>query len=133
MSIKEQAAALGEIIKEDPITQAYFAATELYKNDTELKKFIFEYNVQQTALTEEYKKEDPDKSVISAIENRAAELYNAIVENNVYCEYIKAQEAMNELINTVNSEITMAIFGRVESGCTHDCSSCHSDCGHHHH
>ena len=132
MSIKENAAALGEIIKQDPTTQAYFEASEAYKNDSELKKLIFEYNVQQTALGEEYKKAERDQSVIDAIEKRASELYKGITENPVYIAFTKAQDDMNELINMVNSEITMAIFGRVESECTHDCSTCHSNCGHNH-
>ena len=132
MSIKENAAALGEIIKQDPTTQSYFAASEAYKNDADLKKLIFEYNVQQTALGEEYKKEERDQSVIDAIEKRASELYKGITENPVYLAFTKAQDDMNDLINMVNSEITMAIFGRVESQCTHDCSSCHSNCGHNH-
>ena len=132
MSIKENAAALGEIIKQDPTTQAYFAASEAYKNDAELKKLIFEYNVQQTALGEEYKKAERDQSVIDAIEKRASELYKGITESTVYLAFTKAQDDMNDLINMVNSEITMAIFGRVESECTHDGSSCHSNCGHNH-
>ena len=132
MSIKENAAALGEIIKQDPTTQAYFEASEAYKNDAELKKLIFEYNVQQTALGEEYKKAERDQSVIDAIEARASELYKGITESPVYIAFTKAQNDMNDLINMVNSEITMAIFGRVESECTHDCSSCHSNCGHNH-
>ncbi|MBE6641201.1 MAG: YlbF family regulator [Ruminococcaceae bacterium] len=132
MAIKEKAAELGEIIKQDPVTQAYFAASEAYKNDAELKKLIFEYNVQQTALGEEYKKAERDQSVIDAIEKRASDLYKAITESPVYTEFTKAQEAMNDLINMVNSEITMTIFGRVESECTHDCSTCHSNCGHNH-
>ena len=132
MSIKENAAALGEIIKQDPTTQAYFEASEAYKNDSELKKLIFEYNVQQTALGEEYKKAERDQSVIDAIEKRASELYKGITENPVYIAFTKAQDDMNELINMVNSEITMAIFGRVESECTHDCSTCQSNCGHNH-
>ena len=53
MNIRESAKALGELIKEDPVTVAYFAASDAYKQDPKLKNLIFEYNVQQTALQEE--------------------------------------------------------------------------------
>ena len=133
MGIKENAIALGELIKADAVTQAYFEATENYKADPSLKKLIFEYNVQQTALREEYSKKERDQSVIDAIEKRSGDLYKQITENEVYTAYTAAQEKMNDLINMVNREITMTIFGHAaDDNCTHDCSTCHSNCGHNH-
>ncbi|MDY5940263.1 MAG: YlbF family regulator [Eubacteriales bacterium] len=134
MTIKEHAVSLGELIKQDAVTQSYFDATEAYKADPELKKLVFEYNVQQTALGEEYKKPEQDKDVIAAIEKRAKELYTMITEHPVYVAYTAAQDKMNELIEMVNREITVAIFGKTadEDSCTHDCSTCHGGCGHEH-
>ncbi len=133
MTIRESAKALGELIKEDPVTAAYFEASDAYKKDPELKKLIFEYNVQQTALQEEYAKPEKDQKVIDAVNGRVKELFNEITNSEVYQTYLNAQSAMNELIDSVNREITMSIFGSMpDGGCTHDCSSCHGGCGHEH-
>lgn len=133
MNVSESAKALGELIKEDPVTAAYFEASDAYKKDPELKKLIFEYNVQQAALQEEYAKPEKDQKVIDAVNGRVKELFNEITNSEVYQTYLNAQNAMNELIDSVNREITMSIFGSMpDGGCTHDCSSCHGGCGHEH-
>lgn len=133
MNVSESAKALGELIKEDPVTVAYFEASDAYKQDPELKKLIFEYNVQQAALQEEYAKPEKDQKVIDAVNGRVKELFNEITNSEVYQTYLNAQNAMNELIDSVNREITMSIFGSMpDGGCTHDCSSCHGGCGHEH-
>lgn len=133
MTIRESAKALGELIKEDPVTAAYFEASDAYKKDPELKKLIFEYNVQQTALQEEYAKPEKDQQVIDAVNGRVKELFDEITNSEVYQTYLNAQTAMNELIDSVNRQITMTIFGNLpDGGCTHDCSTCHAGCGHEH-
>lgn len=133
MNVSESAKALGELIKQDPVTAAYFEASDAYKQDPELKKLIFEYNVQQAALQEEYAKPEKDQKVIDAVNGRVKELFNEITNSEVYQTYLNAQNAMNELIDSVNREITMSIFGSMpDGGCTHDCSSCHGGCGHEH-
>ena len=131
--IIDAAKALGEMIKNDEVTLRYEKAGEVYKNSTELNTLITEYNVQRTALGEEYKKEEKDQQLIDSINNRIAQIYKDITTHPVYTEYVEAQEAMNALVNDVNREITAAIYGEYpEEACTHDCSSCGSACGHNH-
>ena len=133
MNIRESAKALGELIKEDPVTVAYFAASDAYKQDPKLKNLIFEYNVQQTAMQEEYAKPDKDQQVIDAVNGSVKELFDEITKSEVYQTYLNAQTAMNELIDSVNRQITMSIFGNLpDGGCTHDCSTCHAGCRHEH-
>ena len=62
----------------------------------------------------------------SYMNDLADELFNAIVNHEIYKDFIKAQEAVNKLMNDVNSEINFYVFG--ERPCTHDCSSCSSAC-----
>lgn len=131
--IIEAAKALGEMIKEDAATVRYEKASANYQNDNSLNALITEYNVQRTALAEEYKKEERDQALIDSINKRIAEVYKDVTTHPVYTEYVEAQEEMNALVNAVNREITAGIYGEYpEEECTHDCSTCGGSCGHHH-
>lgn len=131
--ILDAAKALGEMIKADEATLRYEKAGDAYKNSNELNTLITEYNVQRTALGEEYKKEERDQQLIDSINNRIAQIYKDITTHEIYTEYVEAQEAMNALVNDVNREITAAIYGEYpEENCTHDCSTCGGGCGHNH-
>ena len=59
MTIMELAAELGKEIKADERITKMNEAREAYEKDEDLQKLMLEYNVQQTALAEEYKKELP--------------------------------------------------------------------------
>ncbi len=130
MEIMELAAELGKKIKDDPRITAMKAAEKAYEEDSKLRTLMVEYNAQSTALTEEYKKPEKDTEFIKRIEARINELYHEITENPKMIAYQEAQEAVNVLMNEVNSEISFQITG--ERPCTHDCSSCGGSCGHNH-
>ena len=117
---------LAQLIAKDERIIALDAAKKLYEEDAELKKLMTEYNVQQLALTEEYKKDVHDEEFINIINKRIEELYNMISNSPVMIKYMEAQEEVNAFMNEVNSEITFFLTG--ERACTHDCSSCHSGC-----
>ncbi len=129
MEIMELAAELGRKIKEDERIVNMKKAEEAYNSDHTLQRLMVEYNAQNTALTEEYKKPEKDMEFIKRIEHRINEIYHEITENPVMIEYQKAQEVVNEFMNEVNSEITYQITG--QRPCSHDCSSCSScsSCG----
>lgn len=126
----ELAAQLGQAIKADERVAKMNVAKEAYDNDEEIQKLMLEYNMQQIALGEEYKKEAVDQNVISAIEARLDEIVAAVTANPNFINLNAAEEEVNALMQEVNSEITFQITG--ERPCSHDCSSCGSDCGHHH-
>ncbi|MBR5452446.1 MAG: YlbF family regulator [Clostridia bacterium] len=129
--VMELAIALGQAIKEDERIKKMEAAKAAFDSDKEIQSLILEYNTQRVALGEEYKKDTQDKEFIEVINKRIDELYNSIVSNEVFIAYNATQDEVNKFMNEVNGEITFQITG--ERPCTHDCSSCHSDCGHHHH
>lgn len=122
MEILEIAAMLGETIKKDERLVALKKAEEAYNTDSKLQTLMVEYNAQNTALTEEYKKAEKDAEFIKRIEHRLNELYHEITENPVMTEYMQAQEAVNALMEEVNAEITYHVTG--QRPCSHDCSSC---------
>ena len=105
-------------------------AREAYEKDEDLQKLMLEYNVQQTALAEEYKKEQVDPAIIEAIEARLDAIVKEVTEKDVFVALNEANEAVNALMQEVNGEIEFNITG--QRPCTHDCHSCGSDCGHHH-
>lgn len=131
MEILELATLLGKTIKEDERVQKMQEATKTYESNEALQAQIAEYNAQSAALTEEYRKEQKDQEMIDAIQARIESLYHTIVENPILIAYNSATEAVNALMNEVNSEITFQITG--ERPCAHDCSSCGGGCGHDHH
>ena len=131
MEIMELAAQLGQAIKADERIAKMDEARVAYEKDEDIQKLMLEYNAQQIALAEEYKKEPVDQKIIEAIENRLDEIVEKVTSNPVFAMVNEAQEAVNKLMNEVNAEIEFQITG--QRPCSHDCSSCGSDCGHHHH
>ena len=130
MGIMEIAAQLGQAIKADERIAKMNEARVAYESNEEIQKLMLEYNAQQIALAEEYKKDPVDQKIIEAIENRLDEIVGAVTSNPIFALVNEAQEAVNKLMNEVNAEIEFQITG--QRPCSHDCSSCGSDCGHHH-
>lgn len=130
MTIMELAAQLGQAIKADERITKMNEAREEYEKDENLQKLMLEYNVQQTALAEEYKKEQIDKAIIESIEARLDAIVGEVTSSESFIKLNEANEAVNALMQEVNGEIEYNITG--VRPCTHDCSSCGSDCGHHH-
>ena len=131
MEIMELAAQLGQAIKADERIAKMEEAKVAYEKDEKIQALMLEYNTQQIALAEEYKKSPVDQKIIEAIENRLDEIVAAVTTSETFVKINEAQEAVNVLMNEVNAEIEFQITG--QRPCSHDCHSCGSDCGHHHH
>ncbi len=119
-------ATLAKLISADERMKKLDDVKKIYEENKEIKNLMAEYNVQQIALAEEYKKDTRDEEFIAIINKRISELYTMISEHPVMVSYMEAQEAVNALMNEVNSEIQFFITG--ERPCSHDCSSCSSNC-----
>ncbi len=120
--ITEMIHALGKEIKEDPRAAALQTAADAYNASSELHTLITEYNVHQTALSEEYAKDERDTAVITSIEKRLEELYNQIVGLEAYEAYARAKDEYDAYYNEILAELEFAITG--SRPCSHDCSSC---------
>ncbi|MBQ8546727.1 MAG: YlbF family regulator [Clostridia bacterium] len=131
MEIMDLAVQLGQAIKADARITKMEEAKVAYEKDEDIQKLMLEYNTQQIAMAEEYKKETPDQKIIEAIENRLNEIVETVTANPTFVAINEAQEAVQALMTEVNAEIEFQITG--QRPCAHDCSSCGSDCGHHHH
>ena len=124
--ILKLAKELGKLIANSDEVKSANAAKEKYENDPTVQKAIVEYNTHNKALAEEYKKPEQDDALMTSIKKRIGELYNEIINNPVYQEYMSAQEGVGELMNLVNDEINFEVTGErpSQSACSGNCGSC---------
>ena len=128
MTVKECAKLLGEAVAASDEVKGYLAAKEAYDTSSDLQSMLAEYSAQRMLLGQERMKPiaEQDGDLIAKIEARTEELYESITRSEVYLALSSAQNAVNALMQEVNSDINFYAFG--ERPCTHDCSTCHSDC-----
>lgn len=125
----EAVAALGELVKADERCAAVSSAIDAYEHSEELNSLIAEYNTQQDILADNYAKENgTDTEFQKAVQSRINQLYDQITTHPVYSAYTDAKQEFDSLINEIYGELQFAITG--QRPCSHDCSSCHSDCHH---
>ena len=124
--MEESILHLGALVRKDKRTAELTAAEEAYNNDPEMTRLVTEYNVEQSALSEAYAADERDDELIKAIENRINEIYDAVTNNDLYADYIRAKADWDELYKEVAAQLEFAITGRAP--CSHDCSSC-GGCG----
>ncbi|MBR6808091.1 MAG: YlbF family regulator [Clostridia bacterium] len=120
--IMKAAHALGDLIKNDPVTAALNAAMEDYERSEELMALIGEYNAHQELMMSSAEAAGEDENLREKLTSRMEELYNNVVEHPVYKAYNDAKEAFDALYTEVMGEIQFGITG--ERPCAHDCSSC---------
>ena len=129
--IIELAHALGEEIAKSDEIRALEVAKDKFESDAELQGYMSEYETDRLLLGKEFAKEadEADAKVIADLKARLEELSAIISQNDKYIDFANAQNAMNELMNSVNAEIKFCITGERPSSCTHDCSTC-GGCSH---
>lgn len=128
--MKELIAQLGALVKADDRCTAIERTIDEYEHCDELNALIAEYNAQQNVLADAYGKSDVSDELRETVKNRIDELYDAITNHPVYTAYLEAKQNFDELSNEIFAELQFVITG--SRPCSHNCSSCHSDCGHNH-
>lgn len=130
MTVLEYAKQLGQAIANDEVMKNFNESKKKYEENESLQKLLVEYNTHRMALGEQFKMDlsQQDEGLIKSIRARIDEIFSMIVANEDYKAYAEAQDSIAKLMNTVNSEINYYVFG--ERPCTHDCSTCSSNCGH---
>lgn len=124
--IREATEALARLIRADKRYQEYEAAAKAYESDGEVLSMITEYNVHQTALSDQFGQAERDEAMIASIQKRIDELYDAITANASYQNFVRAKEESDAFVKMVNAELEFFLTGR--RACSHDCASCHADC-----
>lgn len=129
--IIELAHKLGEeIAKSDEIKNLNRTKTAFDENE-ELQSKMREYEAERLLLGQEYAKnqDEADEIAIANLKARIEELTKEISSSPIYIEFASAQQAMNDLMASVNAEIKFCITGERPQSCTHDCSTC-GGCSH---
>ena len=128
MTVKECTKQLGEAIAASEPVKSYLAAKEAYDTSKELQEKLAEYSTDRMLLGQENMKDlaVQDNELIAKLESRVEALYEEIIRMDVYLNLTGAQQAVNLLMQEVNGDINFYAFG--ERPCTHDCSTCGSDC-----
>lgn len=132
MTTLEKATELAYAIKADPILIEYQAARAAYDASAELQTKMTEYNAQRAILGQEFSKEVEEQSpeLLDMVRNRMDELAREIAAMEEYKNFSAAQLKVTDLMNEINAEIQKIVFGiDPAAACTHDCSTCHADCG----
>ena len=128
--MKELIAQLGTLVKADERCLAIERTIDEYEHCDELNALIAEYNAQQNVLADAYGKSDVSDELRETVKNRIDELYDAVTNHPVYTAYLGAKQNFDELTNEIFAELQFVITG--SRPCSHNCSSCHSDCNHNH-
>ena len=128
--IIELAHALGDEIAKSEEMKNLAAAKDAYEKDATLQAKMSEYETERRLLGQEFSKEtdDIDQKAVADLRARIDELTKEICASEIYVAFANAQNAVNELMNSVNAEIKFCITGERPSECTHDCSTC-GGCG----
>ena len=134
MTTLEKATELANAIKNDPLLIEYQAARAAYEASSELQTKMTEYNAQRAILGQEFSKEVETQSpeLLDMVRHRMDELASEIASMPEYKDFSAAQLKVTDLMNAINAEIQRIVFGvDPATACTHDCSSCHANCGGH--
>lgn len=128
--IIELAHALGDEIAKSEEMKNLAAAKDAYDKDAALQAKMSEYEAERRLLGQEFSKEtdDIDQKAVADLRARIDELTKEICASEIYVAFANAQNAVNELMNSVNAEIKYCITGERPVECTHDCSTC-GGCG----
>ncbi|MBQ8186444.1 MAG: YlbF family regulator [Clostridia bacterium] len=127
--MKAAVAALGELVKADARNAAIQNAIDEYEHSEDLNNLIAEYNTQQDLLADTYAKGEAADDFKNAIQTRIDALYEQITNHPVYTSYLSAKQAFDALTSEIYGELQFVITG--QRPCSHDCSTCHSNCGGH--
>ena len=122
MSIYALAAELGKAIKADERMIRMEAAKEAYESSEKIGNLMMEYGIQQQALSTMGDSAEIDTDALTRIQDRIDEIYAEITTDPIFKELEEAQNAVNELMESVNNTIMFNATGKTP--CTHDCSSC---------
>ncbi|MCQ2414037.1 MAG: YlbF family regulator [Clostridia bacterium] len=123
--IIELAHNLGEAIAESKEIADLEAAKAAYETNSALQAKLAEYEADRKLLADEFEKgDDLDQTVVDKMKSRLEELGAEITKDPVCVDFANAQKAMNDLMTSVNDEISFCITGQRPDHCTHDCSTC---------
>ncbi len=131
MDIIEMTRELGKAIQADDRYIAYTLAKQANDDDEQLQNLINAFNLKRMQLQMEVGKPDKDNDKIQELNDVIKSSYKTIMDNPKMKVYQAAKEGLDELLNQVNTIISMSANGMdpdkinlEAASCTGNCSSC---------
>ena len=131
MDIIEMTRELGKALQADDRYIAYTLAKQANDDDEQLQNLINAFNLKRMQLQMESSKEEKDTEKIQELEDVIRSSYQAIMENPKMVVYQSAKEGLDELLNQINTVISMSANGfdpdeiNLEAAaCSGNCASC---------
>ena len=132
MTVIELTRELGKALQQDARYAAYYAAKEANDNDSELQQLIADFNMGRSSLNKEMSKAEKNPEKIAKINEEVRNLYGKIMGNPNMVAYNSAKADMDDLLNQINTIITLCANGEDPATCeakAHSCSGSCSTCG----
>ena len=135
MDIIEMTRELGKAIQSDDRYIAYCLAKQANDEDEQLQNLINAFNLKRVELQMEISKPDKNNDTVQELNDLIKDSYQKIMTNPKMMIYNNTKSAMDELMNQINSIITMSANGvnpdeinPENLSCTGNCSTC-GGCG----
>ena len=131
MDIIELTRELGKAIQADDRYIAYTLAKQANDDDEQLQNLINAFNLKRMQLQMEVGKADKDDDKIAELDEVIKTSYKSIMDNPKMKIYQAAKDGLDELLNQINTIISMSANGmdpdkiNLElASCSGNCSSC---------
>ncbi|MEE5992099.1 MAG: YlbF family regulator [Oscillospiraceae bacterium] len=135
MDIIEMTRELGKAIQADDRYIAYMLAKQANDEDEQLQNLISAFNLKRVELQMEIGKPDKDNDKIAQLNDVIKSTYQKIMESPKMLAYQAAKAGIDELINQINTVISMSANGMNPdeidvntASCTGSCATC-GGCG----
>ncbi len=128
MDIIEMTRELGKAIQADDRFIAYNLAKQANDDDEQLQNLINAFNLKRMQLQMEVGKPDKDNDKIQELEDVVKSSYQAIMENPKMVVYQAAKEGLDELLNQINTVISMSANGYDPDAINLEAASCSGNC-----
>ena len=125
-------------LQTDPRYQAMDQARKMNDKDEELQNLIGEFNLIRQNAAMEYNKpeEEQDKEKLQKLNADMQEAYEKVMTNENMALFTVTKQGMDDLMNQVNTVLTLTLQGAdpmtcpttQSSGCTGSCATC-GGCG----
>ena len=129
MDIIQMTRELGKAIQADDRYVAYCLARQANDEDEQLQNLIGAFNLKRMELNMEVGKKDKDEQKVQELNDLIKDMYKQIMENPKMMVYNSTKTAMDELLNQINTIITMSANGMDPETCDVSATSCSGDCG----
>lgn len=134
MDIIEQARELGRAIQKEESFINLHKVQAKADADTELQKYIGEFNLKRMQINDEASKKDRDQEKLTALNKEMREVYSQIMSNENMLAYNEAKEAFDKVLNRVMAIVQQSAEGidpeiaDYNESCRGSCSTC-GGCG----